>query len=174
MKIEICSAWYIYIFFLVGGGMEGVGGVGNMNQLYICIYTWRDTGIERDVVRGEGGGWVRYRYSYMGIGIGWNVLSLLEWEMWVSSLYRAWFGNLVGVRGGGERFVFDTSTTTLKTKTKTKDTKEIYKKWYGRYTNEEQSDKYSGLITQKTSTQNRFAWDNFGHLHIDLVFSVFS
>lgn len=64
----------------------------------------------------------------MGIGIGWNVLSLLEWEMWVSSLYRAWFGNLVGVRGGGERFVFDTSTTTLKTKTKTKDTKEIYKK----------------------------------------------
>lgn len=119
----------IYIFFLVGGGMEGVGGVGNMNQLYICIYTWRDTGIERDVVRWEGGGWVRYRYSYMGIGIGWNVLSLLKWEMWVSSLYRAWFGNLVGVRGVEKGLFLIRVQQHWKQKRKTKDTKEIYKKW---------------------------------------------
>lgn len=69
---------------------------------------------------GKGGGWVRYSYSYMGIGIGWNVLSLLEWEMWVSSFVQSLVRKYGVCVGGGERFVFETSTTTLKTKTKNK------------------------------------------------------
>lgn len=47
------------------------------------------------------------------------MISLLEWEMWVSSFVQS-LVRKYGMCGGGKRFVFDTSTTTLKTKTKNK------------------------------------------------------
>lgn len=146
-----------------------------MNQLYIYVYI-HDGILELIEMSfaGKRGGWVRYRYSYIGIGIGQNVISLLEWEMWVSSFVQSLvrkYGMCVGVGGG--LFLIRVQQH-WKQKRKTKDTKEIYKKMI-RTIYEWGTERQLQWINYKKDEHTKtFAWDNFGHLHIDLVFSVFS
>lgn len=120
---------YMYIFFLVGGGMKGVGGVGNMNQLYLYIYMTGYWNWKRCRSPGKGGVEFGIVTVIWVLVLGGMCFRCLSERCGLVRLYRAWFGNTVCVWGVEKGLCLKRVQQHWKQKRKTKDTKEIYNKW---------------------------------------------